>query len=45
MPRDPTARQVADMIARYTPEIADAITAMAACLGNGTETMAGATRR
>ncbi|MBY0364794.1 MAG: DUF1801 domain-containing protein [Roseateles sp.] len=27
MPRDPTARQVADMIARYTPEIADAITA------------------
>jgi hypothetical protein len=25
--RDPTARQVADLIARYTPEMADAITA------------------
>jgi len=27
MPTDPTARQVADLIARYTPEMADAITA------------------
>ena len=27
MPTDPTARQVADMIARYTPEMAEAITA------------------
>lgn len=27
MPTDPTARQVADLIARYTPEMAEAITA------------------
>ena len=27
MPTDPTARQVADLIARYTPEMADAISA------------------
>lgn len=27
MPTDPTARQVADFIARYTPEMAEAITA------------------